>query len=154
MVAIPLWEVILAACSLLVSIIALGLSYRAQREANAAQRQMLAIEQERERERQMHRREALLQAQLRAVSRGSYRLYLVNRGEAEARNVRIRLDGRPISEHCAAVQGETLPYRVGPDSEVSCLMGISHDCSPPFDLEVLWDDDSGSDRAYRTTLTL
>lgn len=126
------WETVIAACSLVVSVVALLVSYRAQREANAAQRRIVEIEEQRERDRQMQRCQARLQPELRRQVSGSYRLYLVNHGESEARNIRVRLDGKPIREHCAAVQGDTLPDRVGPGGEVSCLLAISLDCAPPY----------------------
>jgi hypothetical protein len=142
-----------SAVSLIVSVIALILSLRAQREANAAQRRIVEIEEQRDRERRLDSLQARLQAKFRDLGDGSERLYLVNRGTAEARNVKVRLDGKPFEEHCAVVGGDSLPSLVGPGAEVSCLMAISMTCHPPFECEVRWDDDSGTGRSYRTTLT-
>lgn len=132
-----MWETVIAACSLVVSVVALLLSHRAQREANAAQLRIVEIEEQRERDRQMQRRQARLHPELRRQASGSYRLYLANQGESAARNIRVRLDGKPIQEHCAAVQGDSLPDRVEPGGEVSCLLAISLDCAPPFEVEVV-----------------
>lgn len=96
---------------------------------------------------------AELRPELRQTGRGSDRLYLVNHGMAEARNIRVKLDGVPLAEHRAAVRGDSLPSLVGPGGEISCLLGTNLQCAPPFQIEVQWDDDSGSDRTYRTTLT-
>lgn len=144
---------IIAAGSLVVSVIALVLSLRAHREANVAQRRIVEIEEQREQEKRLNFRQAGLQPELRKTGQGSYRLYLVNGGMAEARKVRVTLDGKPLAEHGAAVRGDSMPLRVGPGAEVSCLLGISLDCAPPFEVEVQWDDDSGTGRTYRTTLT-
>jgi len=146
-------NLVIAAGSLIVSVAALVVSLRAQREANAAQRRIVGIEEQREQEKRQDALKARLLPELRETASNSYRLCLTNLGEAEARNVRVRLDGVPITEHHAAVQGDYLPSLVGPGSEISCLLGISFDCAPPFKVEVEWDDDSGTHRVYRTTLT-
>lgn len=143
----------IAAGSLIVSVVALVLSLRAQREANSAQRRIVEIEERREQEKRQDALQAKLLPELRETASNSYRLCLTNLGEAEARNVVAKLDGVPITAHHAAVQGDSLPSLVGPGSEVSCLLRISHDCAPPFKVEIEWDDDSGTHRVYRTTLT-
>jgi hypothetical protein len=145
---------LLAIGSLIVSVIALILSLRAQGQANAAQKRIVEIEERRDQERRLDSLQARLQAELRDVGGGSERLYLVNHGMAEARNVRVTLDGKSFAKHCAVVGGDSLPSLVGPGAEVSCLLAIHMQCAPPFECEVRWDDDSGPDRLYRTTLTL
>jgi len=145
--------VILSVLSLIVSVIALYKSHRANREANAAQLRIVKIEEQRERERQLNLLQAKLQHQLRRTERGSYRLYLINSGMVEARNIRVRLDGKELSGHEVYIRGENMPKSVGPGAEISCLLSITSDCSPPFEMEVLWDDDSSIGRQYRTTLT-
>lgn len=145
--------VILGVLSLIVSVIALIKSHRAQREANAAQLQIVEIEKQREKERKLSLLQAKLQSQLRKTDRGSYRLYLINSGMSEARNIRVRLDGKELSDHDAFIKGENMPTKVGPGAEISCLLAITRDCAPPFEIEVLWDDDSRTGCVYRTTLT-
>jgi len=108
---------------------------------------------QREQDRRLSAQRASLRPELRKTNRDSYRLYLVNEGKAEARNVRVMLGGKPLSEHPAAVQGDDMPTRIGPNSEVSCLLAITLGCAPPFEIEVRWDDDSGADHTYRGTLT-
>ena len=151
--AFSLGSVIISAVSLVVSVVAAWKSLQAQREANIAQRRIVEIEEQREQERRLTASQAFLSPQLRKTERGSYRLYLVNSGKAEARNVRVKLDGVPLGEHPVAVEGDNLPVRVGPNSEVSCILAITLSCAPPFEIEVMWEDDSGTDRVYRGTLT-
>jgi hypothetical protein len=124
--------VILAAASSAGAVIAWGLRRRAQRRLSL---------------------QAQLQPELRETGRGSERLFLVNHGMGEARNIRVKLDGVPLAKHCAAVRGDSMPSLVGPGGEISCLLGTDLQCAPPFEIEVCWEDDFGKDRTYRTTLT-
>jgi len=144
---------IIAGLALVVSAIATVTSWKAQRNANAARQRIVEIEEEREKERQLSAKQAWLHPELREIRSGLYRLFLVNSGKAEARNVRVKLDGVDLREHCAAVKGDQMPTEIGPNTEVSCLLGISLGCAPPFKIEILWDDDSGKDRKFQTTLT-
>jgi len=145
--------VVIAVASMIVSIMAMVKSLQAQREANAAQRRIVEIEEHRDVEKRLDSLQAKLQPQLRKTGTTSYRLYLVNNGLAEARNIRVRMDGVPLAEHGAGGRGEGMPSIVGPAAEASCFLPLSQDCHPLFEVEVQWDDDSGTGRAYRTTLT-
>ena len=141
-----------SARSLVVAIIALILSTRSHRKSNSTQQQLFEIEKQRQNDRQEQKLSAQLFTEL--LKKGnSYRLVLINRGYAEARNIRVMMDGMPLAEHKVAVSNDSLPDVVGANSEVSCLLGISHENVPPFKIEVKWEDDSGNDKEYRTTLT-
>jgi len=145
---------IISAFALVVSIVALWRGEKAHREANAAQRRIVEIEEQRERERRLSALQASLYPRLSRTERGSYRLCLVNSGKAEARNVRVELNGVPLNEHPVAVRGSDIPTLIGPNSEVRCVLSITHDSPPPpYEMEIRWDDDSGMDRVYRGTLT-
>jgi len=139
--------------SLIISAIALWISSRAQNKAVAVQKRIVEIEEQREKERQVRSLQAQLQPQIRKSSLGSYRLYLLNSGEAEAYNIKVILNGKPLEEHCAAVNGDSIPTHIGANSEVSCLLNITFGCAPPFEIEVKWDDASGTGRIYRGALT-
>ncbi|MBT9281106.1 MAG: hypothetical protein KM312_00275 [Hydrogenibacillus schlegelii] len=117
------------------------------------QRRIVAIERQRQREKELTALQASLRPELRKTEKGSYRLYLVNSGMAEARNVRVNLDGVALNEHPVAVRGNKIPTRVGPNSEVSCVLAITLNCAPPFEIEIEWEDDSGMNPSYRSTLT-
>ena len=144
---------IISALSFVVSGLATWIAWKAYRESVGLQQRMLKIEEQREWDRQLSASQALLHPVLRKTEKGFYRLCLVNSGTAAARNVRVMLGGKPLSEHPAAVPGDDMPTHVGPKSEVSCLLALTSGCCPPFDIEVRWEDDSGSDRSYRGTLT-
>lgn len=145
--------VVIGALSFVVSCVAVWVAWRANRKALGIQARILEIEEQRERDKRLSASRASLRPELRKTASGSHRLYLVNSGMAAARNVRVMLDGQPLSEHPAAVQGNEMPTRVEPNSEVSCLLAFTFACSPPFDIEVRWEDDSGTDRLYTGTLT-
>ncbi|MCR4433801.1 MAG: hypothetical protein NUV70_07120 [Caldiserica bacterium] len=146
--------VIIGGLSLIVSGVAMWGSWKAQREAAAAQKKIAEIEEKREKEKILSSRQAFLHPELRKTDKGSYRLYLVNSGKAEARNVQVKLDGVPLKDHHAAVKGDEMPTLIGPNGEVSCLLALSLGCTPPFEIEVFWDDDSGKGHVYHGTLTL
>lgn len=142
----------ISAVALAVAIVALTVKILAYRKANAKERRVAEIEDQREKERQAQKLSAQLRPELRKNG-NNYRLVIVNNGDAEARNVRITMDGKPLSEHKASVQDDRLPEMVGANSEISCLLALAMGCTPPFDVEVAWDDDSGDGKKYKTTLT-
>lgn len=94
--AFSLASVIISGLSLIVSVVAAWKSLQAQREANSAQRRIVEIEEKREQERCLNAVQPFLVPQLRKTEKGSYQLCLVNSGKAEARNVRVKLDGVPL----------------------------------------------------------
>ncbi len=150
---------IISTAALIVSIVALLKSARAQREAlaaqreaNDAQRRIVEIEEQREKDRIRVARRAELRAALRRAG-NSYRLYLINDGECDARNVAVTLDGKPLAEHPIALHDMTMSSVIGRRSEASCILGIHLGCGPPFDIEITWDDDSQERRSYKSTLT-
>lgn len=144
---------LISALSFLVAVIALVRSGRAQREANAAQRRIVEIEEQREQARKDASSEAKLRPELRKSGRHSYRLYLVNHGPVEARNIQVEIDDVPLAQHPAAVGNDLMPNLVGPEGEIGCLLGLHMGCTPPFKIEIIWDDSSGNGRSYCSTLT-
>ena len=133
---------------------------KATREANGLMKQQVVlqdrltqIEQSREHAKLMQSLRAVLRAELRQTDGNSWRLFVANTGQGTARKVTISLDGKPLLEHDAVRPGEQETKLIGPESEISYCMEISFDCQPPFEFEVTWDDDSGQQGRYNTTLT-
>lgn len=133
----------------------------ATREANdlskqqvALQERITSIEESREQARVREALKANLRAELRRTGQNSWRLFIQNTGSSPARNVTITLDGQPILEHEIIPRGEQETKLIGPQSEVSFLTAVTMDCDPPFEFEVTWDDDSGEQGLFATTLTL
>ena len=161
MTDISAWiSVVIPIGSLVVAILAFITSHRTQNQANRTQSQLVEIQSKLvaiEEQEQIEAKEQVKMAELRAgigkSGKSSYKLWIRNNGQAEAHNVTVWLGGKPLKEHCAHVSRSDIPERIGPDSEVSCLLGLSKECFPPFDFKVTWDDDFGNNRSYGTTLT-
>lgn len=143
---------LIAAGSLVVAIIALIVSIFTNQKTNANQKRLIEIEEQREQKRQDKKISAQLRPELRRDGK-SERLVITNHGDAEARNVRVIMDGNPLAEHKTAVSNDHMPELVGANSEISCLLAISQGNAPPFNIEIKWDDNSDNDKEYRTTLT-
>ncbi|MCK4627001.1 MAG: hypothetical protein KAV00_16935 [Phycisphaerae bacterium] len=153
--------------SICIAGLALVQSWRAGRKASKTTREtndlikqlvvvqdrLTQIEQSREDAKRMQSLQAVIHAELRKTDRSSWRLFVVNTGQGTARNVAITLDGKPLLEHDAVPRGEQETKMIGPKSEISYCMAICRGCCPPFELDATWDDDSGQQGRYGTTLT-
>lgn len=146
-------NLLLAIFSLLLSLVAIIISSLSQKKANRLQERLVSIEEQREQEAKAAESRADLRAIIGKTSQGTDKLIVSNHGNSEAYNIRIELDGKPFSEHCAETSGSKLPDMIGPRSEISCLLSTHFECSPPFDLKILWDDKLGKDHVYKTSLT-
>lgn len=148
---------LISAGSFLFSGIALLVSINANRKANAIKQRQIAIEEQREKDRQKQKHSAQLRSDLHKVqdSKGgvNYRLCIVNHGAVEARNLRVTMDGKPLSGHAVSIPNDRLPDQIGANSEVSCFLNLGPGRTPPFKVEVVWDDDSGLDNKSNNTLT-
>ncbi|MCR3884872.1 MAG: hypothetical protein NUK54_10935, partial [Methanothrix sp.] len=111
------------------------------------QKRQLEIEEKRESDRLNEMRKANLVAKLvtRSEKSGDYLLRIENRGSAEARDVRISLDGLPIQNHPVIPGGLTAKnvremvggqspkiqhtsketYQIGPESYIQFIMAIT-----------------------------
>lgn len=146
---IPLVALILAGLSLWVS-------SKGQKRQSELQARIVEIEQAREHERQRLAQRAILRAELihEPYGRsGTDKLRIYNGGDSEAREIVVKLDGKPIREHPAVVDVGTGINQVGPRSSVQYLVAMTYTTYPPWDLEITWTDDSGEPGLYRTTIT-
>lgn len=158
---------VIAILSICVAGLALIQSWRAGREASKATREandlikqqvalqerLTLIEQSREHAKLINSLQAVLRAKLCKTGGNNWRLFVINTGQGTARNVTITLDGKPLLEHPAVPHGEQETKLIGPESEISYCMAVSFGCTPPFELAATWDDDSGQQGRYSTTLT-
>lgn len=151
--------------ALIASVLSVGaliISALAWRSSRKTERQFLEIETARERDRLSKARKAFLMARMTREERlrggaglqSVFYLVIENRGEAEARDIRLRLDGRPFREHCAGLADFKDPQRLGPGSPLRYQLALAFECVPPFNLELSWRDDSGEPGSYQTTLTI
>jgi len=147
-----MYELWISIASLILSIVAVSWNIKLQRESNDLQKRIVLIEEEREYERKVKSRQADLRAQLRKEE-SKYKLYIINLGQVEARNIRIKINGEPLEQHCTFVKGQFIPSYIGPGSKMSFLMAFSYDFHPPFEIELKWDDDYQKDRIRKDVLT-
>jgi len=157
--AMAIASICIAGLALVQSWLAGRKASKATREANdlikqqvALQDRLTQIEQSREHAKLIQSLQAVIRAVLRKTDRGSWRLFVLNTGQGTARNVTITLDGKPLLEHDAVPRGEQEAKTIGPESDVSYCMAISSGCHPPFEFEATWDDNSGQQGRYGTTL--
>lgn len=158
--AIAVASVCVAGLALVHSWLAGRKASRAMREANdlakqnvAIQERLAQVEQSREHARLTQSRQAALRPELRPTERGGQRLFIANTGQAEARNVTVKLDGAAVLEHPAVSSSEPEKKLVGAGAEVSYLLATSRGKPPPSEFEATWEDDSGERGYYRTPLS-
>jgi hypothetical protein len=75
-----------------------------------------------------------------------------NEGEAGAWDVRVILDGKPLLEHPIISIGEKEVRKINRREEVKYIAKVTLACAPPYDISIQWNDESGEDRQYRSTL--
>jgi len=83
-----------------------------------------------------------------------FTLVINNEGNSEAREIKVRIDGKPLLEHPVIPSNETEIRTVGPKSFIRYNLAIASGNTGPFEVEIGWSDDSGEPGSYRTTLTL
>jgi len=139
---------LVALASLVVSVIALVRSSRAQSRA-------LLIEEDREADRKKRAQKAQLVARIaKDDKRHSYWLEIENLGEAEASSLTFTLDGQTPDRHPALrVSADKLADRIGPHVSVRYLLILTMQERPPYDFAVTWRDKSEEPGEFRTTLT-
>jgi len=133
----------------------------AWRKSHNVQKRQVAMEEKRERDRLIEKKKARLLAEIvrEDVVRGTHagtahRLSITNKGQAEARDIKLTIDGKPILEHPA------IPHRVlqefhilGPGSSAQFPVAVTRATHLPWQVEVDWTDDSGEPGHYRTIVT-
>jgi hypothetical protein len=152
----PFWSLVVSALALVVSIWAHYRMGRLKRESNTLQERLVELEEEREADRRRRQKSADLSAQLeQRPGRNGPRTMLVieNSGRGLAENVRVQVDGTPIHEHGSVHRNEPTITKIGSGSESSILISTHADNHPPFDVRVQWDDATGTNHTFETTLT-
>lgn len=152
----PFWSLVVSALALVVSIWAHYRMGRLKRESNTLQERLVELEEEREADRRRRQKSADLSAQLdQRPGRNGPRTMLVieNGGRGLAENVRVHPDGTPVHEHGHVLHDEPTIAKIGSGSESPILLAVHKQHHPPFDVKVTWDDATGANRTFETTLT-
>ena len=156
------------ALTVLIAALALLISWRANRNVSKSNREandllkkqtefqdrLTQIEQSREHAKLIESLRAKIRAQIQKTGDNNWRLFIENIGLGTARNLIIKIDDKPLIEHPVMLKGEKEVKLIGPESMVSYCIGISFDSIPPFEFSATWDDDSGFQGTYNSTLTL
>jgi hypothetical protein len=149
-------QILLAAVAIGVSVVALIRGGRTQNRLVKVDERLVSIEEKRETDRQLRARKARLTAFVDRDANGNRHVLRVeNSGSAEARGVRVLLDGVPVGEHPAtavlpAEEGKTI---VGPYSDIRYRVVLTNDMLPPSEIVVRWTDDSAEEGHYRNSLS-
>ena len=116
------------------------------------QKRQVEIEEIREKDRQKEMRKANLVARL-VDDDGRDLLVIENKGPAEAREIVVSLNDKPLSEYEGFVGGQHEIHKVGPYSSFHYLMVLTMGMDISFKIAIAWTDDSGETGIYQTTLT-
>jgi hypothetical protein len=134
-----------------ISLISVFVAAAAMYTSWKTQKRQVEIEEIREKDRQNEMRKADLVARL--VKDGRDLLIIENKGPAEAREISIHLNDRPISEFPAFVRDQSEIHRVGPYSSFHYLMAFYSGVDLTPEITINWIDDSEEPGIYQTTLT-
>jgi len=141
---------VLSLVSLVIAIVAILTSWKTQKR-------IVEIEEAREKDRLNDMLKADLIARLVRDGTDRYnRLIIDNRGPAEAREISIQVNDRPLSEFPAFMSNQPEIRRVGPYSSFHYLMAFSAGLDPRVyspEITINWTDDSGGPGTYQTILT-
>ena len=145
---------LIACLSLLISMCSVGVAVWAHVRHHSLQKRIVDIEEEREQDRKRDATKADLTASMGRFPSGGHKLVIKNLGESEARDIRVRMDDKPILEHEAVPHNHDEIHSIGPHSEIEYKLGLSSQTGPPFRVEISWSDDSGERGHYKTTVTI
>jgi hypothetical protein len=136
-----------------ISVIALGASIWTTVTTKRHDSRLLQLEHAREADRVRETKSAKLIASM-TRSAHSGRLRIINRGQAAARNVRVAVDGVSLDAH-KLLRGLEHPVAViGAGSTVEALLMTFDGMQGQYQLELVWDDESGQPGRWTSTVTL
>jgi hypothetical protein len=141
-----------AFAAFMLSIFSIGVAGVAMYTSWKTQKRQVEIEEIREMDRQKEMRKANLVARL-VDDNGRNLLVVENKGPAEARDIVILPNGKPLSEYEGFVGDQPEIRKVGPYSSFHYLMVLTSGMNPSFEIAITWIDDSGVAGLYQTTLT-
>jgi hypothetical protein len=143
----------ISALGLIIAVVAMMVGVLNNRRDRTIQIRLLAIEEERHANQRIETKRAKLRAFLQRSGSQDFRLVIRNDGEAGAWDVRATLDGNPLLEHPIILHGQEEVRKIGPKTEAWYIAKVSFECAPPYELSIQWNDESGEDRTYESTLT-
>ena len=152
-------SLIISIIAAVISAIAIWVSIWTHNRNHKLQTRIVALEEAREKDRLAEKNKANLVARITKEESHrlspsniycQYHLVVENKGLSEARDIRIWLEGKQVSEHRTFVKGQKEIFIVGPQSQFKY-----HIVKPfPSEIAIAWVDDSGEVGSYRNSLTL
>ncbi len=151
-------SLIISIIAAVISAIAIGVSIWTHNRSHKLQTRIVALEETKEKDRLAEKKKAYLTAKIikEALPRSgsikidtNYYLQIENKGSSEARDIRIWLDDKQVSDHPAFVEGQKEIFVVGPQSHFQYRLSRSR----PSGIAIAWSDDSGEVGSYRNALT-
>jgi len=132
--------------ALIISIFAIGISiftwYRSHK-----------IDRARRDDEEREQNSAILTAHLERYHQSMGKIVIDNKGQSEARNVNVIIDGTPILKHRSIFDPTKSHPVVGPNSQVVYKINVTKDLPPPNQIELSWDDNHATGKSYRNSLS-
>ena len=147
-------ESILSLAALLVAIGSAVATWRLSRRQTFLQERLLSFESVRERDRKLDQRRAVLRASIDRSAPNRPKLFIGNEGQAEARAVRVRINGKPLSEadHVAGRGNAVTIIGAGAGAHYFVRTGFGLD--PLIHVELNWEDDSSTPGSWQSQLRI
>jgi hypothetical protein len=154
---------VISILSLLVSVIAIGVSVWTHNRSHKLQKRIVFLEEEREKDRQVEKEKAYLTAKIEkeelphyGTSPIKWRYFLVieNKGLSEARNIELLLKDQAVVGNRLLQNVQKEVNQIGPHSYIRYEFSNGFMRELPLPTRITWYDDSGESGKYQTTLTL
>ena len=136
------WSFAVSIGALAVAVWAVLTSRTTSAAATQVQARLLRLEGARERDRLATARRANIVAFVITADRNT-RIYFRNEGEGTARAIQVLMDGRPLSEHDFAVNGDPPPETLSARGEAHCLLAPFMGGPVRARARVTWEDETG-----------
>ncbi|MCW9708837.1 hypothetical protein [Fodinibius salsisoli] len=162
------WELIISGAAFVVSLGVAIYSYLQGRKSNdlqeeqtKLQRRVVEIEEQREQERLAKENRADLQPYFRYISRKdspvkiARQITIENLGKHEAQNIRMYVDGDPVSMHRDIFcRPDNKLSPIQPDSDQMWCIEVDEESPEVCEIMLKWDDETGSDYEFKDKLPL
>jgi len=79
---------------------------------------------------------------------------LENKGRAEARELKIMLDGQPLEEHSMFFRNMTVAAMIGPGGRLMYPLDVTMESPDTVSITIDWNDDSGTPGKWESQLNI
>ena len=148
---------IFSGISVIVSIRAIRQSKEANEQAVEANRRLIEIEEQRDQRTDLENTRAQLRAKFLAKPKRGSRtdnfLIVENVGDGHARNVRVLLDDKPLTEHSVIGRGTQEKTSIGPKpSEHRYRLVLTNTTQRPTRISIDWVSENGEEGHFESEL--